>query len=1357
MEVFILKMSKENRWVLSRAGIFNYWYYDEEYFDFYDGRMLIRGPNASGKSVTMQSFITLLLDGNYHPSRLDSFGSNARKLEDYVLGEQGPGQKNEAIAYLFLEFKRQNVFVSVGMGIRAKRGTSPDTWYFVLTDGRRFGIDIFFYEKIGDQKIPLTKKKFENLIGDGGKVFSSRKDYMEEVNKILFGFENIEDFENLIDLIVRIRTPKLSRDIKPDTVCRMLQESLPALSESDLRSLSDSIENMDKIQTELKNLEIIKDVLEKLKKVYDEYNQLLLAQSIFRVVESSKEYYSLKKELENTQTELEKKSKLKAQIEEKIEDLKKEQESLSFRLENIKESDVFKLQTELSTIEEELKNIESQKTKKISQLNAASQKLEKERQELKALEEDLEKCRKRIKDYIDEGKLLVEFIGFQRFLETLDMYLLQNGSLDILKEELSSFLSQVEIVLKNYEKLSEIKKDLDDLYRNLDRNRTEAQKVEGEIQNLLFQLEDVKNSLKNAISIYFEQNEVFKAQDEQKTVIFQAINSCEKKGDYGRIYSILDDIYNFHYLAISDTIRRLEFEIETLNSQIKAKKEEIEKIKSQKDDEIILSPQQKKVRDRLLQKGVPFIPFYMAVDFKDGVDERKKAIIEDALSSLGILNALIVPEKYKDVLSDLMDDEKEMILISKPAYFSHLLNQFLEVANFDGPIELKQEVAAVIDSIFATEKDDGIYICEDGRFGSGILKGRTTTCENARFIGIENRRRYRQMLISQLEDEIQKISLELEGKKQEKNVQKTLLEKLKEERNSFPSMVDLDTAFEMIEERENHKSKLQKEIEFLEKKIRELLGRENSLKHEISVIATKLSVTATRDNFLKLRQEAQKLERLLFVLEKETEMEKVVSNSATTKKKLILQIEESLQSLSLDLQNLKARWENLDVRRTEIVRRLSSDDAQKLFEEEKRAIQRLNSIPKEIEDFNKSLQETIAKISQLETLIEIKGLHLEKAKEEYSNSLEILKIELGFGFVFREENLEDEKRLLEFAKEKSSFASEFKSKDLNQVLQRLISAHYAAQVQLAEFGANLYLKEDDKTGYARYLWTAKKDGRLLSFYEFLEKIESEIIEKKNLITQQERELFEEVLIKDIGRRISSKIMLAQDWVKRMNALMDGMDLSGALKFRLSWEQKKQELEDELSTAELIGLMSKDLSIATDEDKQKVVRHFRARIERAKRLQDSPDSFRSLYEIMKEILDYRQWFEFRLYYQRGMENKRELTNNAYDKFSGGEKALSIYVPLLAALCAKYQSAASFAPRIIALDEAFAGVDENNIEKMFELIENLEFDYIMNSQILWGDYKTVPGLCIYELISDRSKGCVLKVKYIWNGYKKVLVEI
>lgn len=193
----------------------------------------------------------------------------------------------------------------------------------------------------------------------------------------------------------------------------------------------------------------------------------------------------------------------------------------------------------------------------------------------------------------------------------------------------------------------------------------------------------------------------------------------------------------------------------------------------------------------------------MVVDFKDGVDEKKKVIIEDVLSCFGILNVLIVLEKYKDVFLDFMDDEKEMILSLKFVYFLYILNQFLEVVNFDGFIDLKQEVVVVIDSIFVIEKDEGVYICEDGRFGSGILKGRIIMCENVRFIGIENRRRYRQMLIFQFEDEVQKFLVELDNKKQERNVQKNLVEKFKNERDSFFLLVDFDIVFEMIEEREN--------------------------------------------------------------------------------------------------------------------------------------------------------------------------------------------------------------------------------------------------------------------------------------------------------------------------------------------------------------------------------------------------------------------------------------------------------------------------------------------------------------------------------------------------------------------------
>ena len=70
----------ENKWQAHRAGILNYWYYDEAEFEFADGRLMLRGSNGSGKSVTMQSLVTVLLDGVKRADRLDSFGSRSRRI-----------------------------------------------------------------------------------------------------------------------------------------------------------------------------------------------------------------------------------------------------------------------------------------------------------------------------------------------------------------------------------------------------------------------------------------------------------------------------------------------------------------------------------------------------------------------------------------------------------------------------------------------------------------------------------------------------------------------------------------------------------------------------------------------------------------------------------------------------------------------------------------------------------------------------------------------------------------------------------------------------------------------------------------------------------------------------------------------------------------------------------------------------------------------------------------------------------------------------------------------------------------------------------------------------------------------------
>ena len=101
-------------------------------------------------------------------------------------------------------------------------------------------------------------------------------------------------------------------------------------------------------------------------------------------------------------------------------------------------------------------------------------------------------------------------------------------------------------------------------------------------------------------------------------------------------------------------------------------------------------------------------------------------------------------------------------------------------------------------------------------------------------------------------------------------------------------------------------------------------------------------------------------------------------------------------------------------------------------------------------------------------------------------------------------------------------------------------------------------------------------------------------------------------------------------------------------------------------------------------------------------------------------------------------------------------MAMYIPLFSAAYSRYSDARPDAPRIISLDEAFAGVDENNIRDMFDLMERLGFNYIINSQALWGDYDTVANLAICELVRPKNASWVTVIRYLWDGKVRRLLE-
>ena len=59
-------------------------------------------------------------------------------------------------------------------------------------------------------------------------------------------------------------------------------------------------------------------------------------------------------------------------------------------------------------------------------------------------------------------------------------------------------------------------------------------------------------------------------------------------------------------------------------------------------------------------------------------------------------------------------------------------------------------------------------------------------------------------------------------------------------------------------------------------------------------------------------------------------------------------------------------------------------------------------------------------------------------------------------------------------------------------------------------------------------------------------------------------------------------------------------------------------------------------------------------------------------------------------------------------------------------------------------------------MFRLMSEFEFDFIINSQVLWGDCDTLDALAIYQLIRPENAKFVTVMPYLWNGSSRELLE-
>ncbi|MBC2580035.1 TIGR02680 family protein [Clostridium sp. DJ247] len=1358
-----------NRWIINRAGLVNFWYYDEEEFNFSDGRLLLRGSNGSGKSVTMQSFIPLLLDGNKSPERLDPFGSKARKIENYLLGDEESG-KDESLGYLYMEFQKRETenYLTIGMGFKAVRGKSIKSWGFAITDGRRIGKDFFLYKNVGE-KLPLTMKELENRIGAGGQVREGQGDYMRLVNDLLFGFNDIEEYEELVKLMVQLRTPKLSKDFKPTVVYEIMENSLQPLSEDDLRPMSEAIENMDNIKSRLEELKESKKAADKIKGAFDKYNSFVIADKAKLYVDNKNQVEKFQKDKASYVEERNRAERSYKEAEEELNHLDIQLKTNEEKKKELDKHDSVHIREKMVQLEENIGTLNKEKGDKETQLG---RKRESERQvfdSIREFEGKKHSVTSKLESKLQDMDAAAEEFVFdeQEFLkDELKKSITKEYSFSYIKDSLNKYTLSIDNAVKALEEEERKNLEYDKALQELEKSKAERDEKNRILEQATLLMEETKQEYVEKIYGWRKENKELKLSDDTIVKVARDVSNFDDTKSFDAVLEHIRSEYNGFQDVLNKSLYEAKGEKAKWEKLAKEKKVEIDQWRFKKDPEPSREDKVLLNREALNNEGIPFIPLYKAVDFNKDISEEVKGRIEEALLDMGLLDALIVPEKYKDKVSSINNEGADKYLFPSPKFLMHDLSELLKVDSIEVKGISHEDIDNVLKSILIDESKDSTYINEKGQYSIGILKGKVTNNYEPKFIGVAARKKYREEQIEKLLEELKGIEEQISQYDGEINELNLRLDILKKEFNNLPSHKDLLIASAEIKEaqfnynmssdivvkKSEEERILYEELKKVKEKVYELTYK-LPLKGNLQVYREALE--AARD----YKDELYELEKihgiLLQIVEKLTMLESQKEDLLEDMDNLQYDInitERKLQEAVINHNNLK---EQLTLSDYEAVKQELDECIRILREIPNKKIQAVRKSEMEKNNFNNSIQ-SLSKVEEdLEFYKRLTDLYEEAFKEECS-----------LGYSVQAENNEDYFKL---AKKivKETLAEEKSTKDKEDYVNTLYQRFQENNQYLREYSVKMETIfdisiEEENAEIARAAAKRKRlnvvgkvRGKEVNFYKLIDFMLEGIEENEKLLRESDRQLFEDILVKNISKKIRAKIFHSEQWVKKMNELMEAMNTSSGLSFSLKWSSKKAETEEQLDTKELVELLKQDGNLMREEDLNKLSEHFRSKIAQARRSLEDKGQNQTFHSIMREILDYRKWFEFKLFFVKTGQNKKELTNTAFFQFSGGEKAMAMYVPLFSAVYARYEGGRKDSPRIISLDEAFAGVDEKNIRDMFRLLSELGLDYIINSQILWGDYDTVPSLSVCELIRPDNADFVTVIRYNWNGKVKELV--
>lgn len=1347
------------RWIMNRLGFVNFWVYDTEEFPFRNGKLLLRGLNGSGKSITTQSCIPYILDGDRTPSRLDPFGTKDRKMEYYLLGDPDSG-KDESTGYIYLEFKKpeSGQYRTVGIGLHARKGMKMNTWGFCVLDGRRIGFDIMLYREAGTEKIPLDAKSLREQLGDKNPFTEKPTEYKTIVAKHIFDIdsESIADFEQLTNILIKTRSSKLAskENLKPEQLYAILNESLQTLSDDELQPMVDAMNKIEEIHHKVDEMN---NVLREVKVViaeYDRYNRYMLWKKAAAYSKKHKETSVAKTEKENLEAEISENSAKKSEAEAalnkwetKLNDLKRERGSLRY-------DDIDKRIEERRNADNSLAKERENRDNKQKLIDEKEAKVKQKREDQRENNQKISDLDYKIKEQTANLEEYDEFVpplhnNYIRGIKTDDNFGDDSGKY---LNEINNYRDRLRNILSLIEKLDSENETLENAEKSFDEAKRAEESARDSLKKAQKMLDDEKDSMIENFYRSAKDNREFTIDENLLAKIEALISDYEGEGTLGDLLNLLSNRKSYIEHELYRIIAKCEENCNAAKLNYASLLAELDELKNASEPVPERSKRRVHARKILSEKGIEYRSFYECIDFKDGFNGSEKAVLEAELADMGILDALVVRGKQADAALKELGSLSDCMIISENKYADHESPFFV----IPEGCALKNEATAIIGALSA-DNSFGVKINADGYYKNGILAGHSTDETSARFIGAESRKKYREKQIAELTEKCAEMLTLYQSAQTELETEQARINRLNEEYEPLTDFGNINAALNSVTEASTKLAGKSEKRSIAEDAYNRVNSRVADLKSRLEIesrdIPYRKNAEAYSEAISELGAYSDDLQNICSLIS--DKKQRVINGDIIGEN--IDELESDIDNAQLDLKNIETsvhgyeetirlcdeflnRPENMDIAKRAAEINNEIDTAEDNIENAKIAIEvckhKIESASGQLEKSENNLRE----------LIEEETLLAKYLTEEYRLGLVIEDKELTLT------------QCVEIA-EKSVFKEDV-SKDMVQIQNSLIDAFHKLGSTAAEYNPTINdLFDTDTEGRIRkrsiieLTWQGKKIPPAV----FEAEIQKEIDECRLYLKEGEEKMFTETLMDTVSKKLYYRISNSKKWVASMAELMEDINTSMKLAFSLKWNPKKYAGAEQLEFKELYSILGKSKELIRPEDYEKLSAYFNEKIEFEKRQFEERGEDINYSELVKNVLDYRKWFEFRLLCRPANADKfTELTVSRFNTFSGGERALSLYIPLFAAVAAQYEKAGEQAPKILALDEAFAGVDDSNISEMFGLLEKLGFGYIVNSQALWGCYETVPSIEIAELFHERDSDFISVVLYEWDGKIKKLAE-